>query len=57
MTEGVLLGQQCQDKGLSNYSCIITDEAHERTIETDLLMATLKQILRPRSDPKVCSSL
>ncbi|KAH7127455.1 ATP-dependent RNA helicase Prp43, partial [Dactylonectria macrodidyma] len=52
MTEGVLLAQQGNDKDLSDYACIVIDEAHERTIETDLLMAMLKGILRRRQDFK-----
>ena len=53
MTEGVLLRKQASDKDLSEYACIIIDEAHERTVETDILMAMLKKILRRRKDLKV----
>ena len=53
MTEGSLLGKLNSDKDLSEFACIIIDEAHERTVETDLLMAILKQILLRRKDLKV----
>lgn len=53
MTEGVLLGKHASDKDLSAYACIIVDEAHERTVETDILLAMLKRILRRRKDLKV----
>lgn len=38
---------------MSRYSCIIIDEAHERTVATDMLMAILKETLRLRQDFKV----
>lgn len=39
------------DEILSHYSVIIIDEAHERTLQTDVLLASLKQILRRRNGP------
>lgn len=53
LTEGVLLGMMAIDKELSEYGCIIIDEAHERTVQTDLLMGMLKKLLRRRQDLKV----
>ncbi len=46
VTEGLLLFQliKSPDK-ISNYDCIIIDEAHERNKETDLLLALLRQHL------------
>ncbi len=53
LTEGVLLQQLVSDRKLSAYAGIIIDEAHERTVETDLLLALLKKVLRSRKDLKV----
>lgn len=53
MTEGVLLRQLARDKDLSQYACIIIDEAHERTVEADILTAMLKKIVQRRKDLKV----
>ena len=45
MTEGILLQEFLTDPLLSNYSVIIIDEAHERTIYTDILLSLLKNII------------
>ena len=45
MTEGILLQEFLTDPLLSNYSVIIIDEAHERTIYTDILLSLLKSII------------
>jgi len=45
MTEGMLLREALADTLLSNYSCIMLDEAHERTINTDVLFGLLKQTI------------
>ncbi|KAG5760673.1 hypothetical protein H9Q72_011216 [Fusarium xylarioides] len=52
-TDGILLQQAKADPTFSNYACIILDEAHERTLNTDLLMALLKKALLVRDDLKV----
>jgi HrpA-like RNA helicase len=41
------------DPLLSNYKCVIVDEVHERSIETDLLLLLLKKVLKKRKDLKV----
>lgn len=53
MTDGQLLREAMHDHDMSRYGCIILDEAHERTLATDILMALLKQIAERRKDLKI----
>ncbi|KAM7523782.1 hypothetical protein LguiA_013684 [Lonicera macranthoides] len=50
MTDHCLLQYYMSDKNLSKISCIIVDEAHERSLNTDLLLAVLKKLLHQRRD-------
>ena len=48
MTEGILLREAMTDKNLSKYQVIILDEAHERTINTDVLFGIVKKVQKQR---------
>ena len=49
----MLLRQSLMDAELSQYSSIILDEAHERTINTDVLFGLLKETVKRRKDLKL----
>ena len=53
MTDGLLLNEIQSDRLLSRYEAIIIDEAHERSLNVDLLIGYMKRLLARRDDLKV----
>ena len=56
MTDGMLLREFLTEPDLRSYSVLIIDEAHERTLHTDVLLGLVKDIARYRSDIKIIIS-
>lgn len=53
MTDGSLLREALSDRLLKSYRVILLDEAHERTINTDVLLGIVKQAQKSRAEQKM----
>jgi ATP-dependent RNA helicase HrpA len=56
MTDGILLQEMKLDYSLATYSCIVVDEAHERSLNIDFILGLLKRVLRDRPEFRVIVS-
>lgn len=56
MTDGILLREMQVDPELRDYSIVMVDEAHERSINIDFLLGLLKDLVKKRADLKLVIS-
>uniref|UniRef100_A0A8C7Y5F1 RNA helicase n=1 Tax=Oryzias sinensis TaxID=183150 RepID=A0A8C7Y5F1_9TELE len=53
MTDGILLRESLRESDLDHYSAVIMDEAHERSLNTDVLFGLLREVVSRRNDLKL----
>ncbi|EOB14642.1 Putative pre-mRNA-splicing factor ATP-dependent RNA helicase DHX16 [Nosema bombycis CQ1] len=53
VTDGIILKEILFDRNLKKYDCVIIDEAHERSLNIDILLGYLKRLLKIRKDLKI----
>ena len=56
MTDGMLLKECLTDRKLPKYGVIMLDEAHERTVHTDVLFGLMRELLEKDTDLKVIAT-
>jgi|TARA_B110000285_G_C15018011_1_gene560056 pre-mRNA-splicing factor ATP-dependent RNA helicase DHX16 len=56
MTDGMMLREFLGEPDLKSYSVLMIDEAHERTLHTDILFGLVKDVARYRKDLKLLIS-
>mmetsp|Transcript_73999 Transcript_73999/g.143076 ORF Transcript_73999/g.143076 Transcript_73999/m.143076 type:complete len:902 (-) Transcript_73999:57-2762(-) len=56
MTDGMLLRSFLNEPDMASYSVMLVDEAHERTLHTDVLFGLVKDVARFRQDLKLIVS-
>ncbi|CAG0921664.1 unnamed protein product [Notodromas monacha] len=56
MTEGILVRELLADPLLQQYSAVMIDEVHERTLFTDILMGLMRKVSRKRPDLRLIIS-
>ena len=56
MTDGILLQEVKFDRRLGEYSVLLVDEAHERSLNIDFVLGLLRDVLANRSEFKVIVS-
>lgn len=56
VTDGILLRELMSDPLLEAYSVVIIDEAHERSVNTDLIVGLLRKIAEIRKDLRIIIS-